>query len=134
MRITIKEVAEAARVSVGTVSRVLSGERSVSRDKAERVLRVVDELKYRPLRNRDDFARPSLKGKNIALLVLGLARSLASLPCVANAIHGAEAALNEAGGNLLLADLPAADRVPAMLERTRIDGVLLKGALQGDLF
>src|SRR5205807_5195854 len=47
---------------------------------------------------------------------------------------GAEAALNEAGANLLLADLPLADRVPPVLERNRIDGVLLKGALQGDLF
>jgi LacI family transcriptional regulator len=134
MPVTIKEVARAARVSVGTVSRVLSGHPTVSPENARRVLRVVDELQYRPLRNRaDDAARQPLRGKNVALLLLGLDRSLASLPSVANAIHGAEAALNEAGANLLLADLPLADRAPPVLERNRIDGVLLKGALQGDL-
>jgi DNA-binding LacI/PurR family transcriptional regulator len=61
-------------------------------------------------------------------------RSLAALPCVADAIHGVEAAVNEAGADLLLADLPLADRVPAVLERNRVDGVLVKGALLGDLF
>jgi LacI family transcriptional regulator len=65
------------------------------------------------------------------LLLLGLDRSLASLPSVAEAIHGIEAAVSEAGANLLLADVPLADRVPPALERQRVDGVILKGALQG---
>lgn len=132
MSVTIKEVAEAACVSVGTVSRALNGHPTVGPDKAERVMRAVRKLKYRPLRNRtEDSGRGSLKGKNIGLLLLGLARSLASLPCVANAVQGVEAALNSAGANLLLADLPRADRVPVMFERWRVDGVLLKGALLG---
>src|SRR5437762_10754719 len=134
MSITIREVAKAANVSVGTVSRVLNGHPTVSSENAERVLKVVEELRYKPLRSRTpEPGLSSLKDANIALLLLGMNRTLASLPCVADATHGAEAALNEAGANLLLADLPLADRVPAVLERNRIDGVLLKGALQGDL-
>ncbi|HEY1381708.1 MAG TPA: LacI family DNA-binding transcriptional regulator [Gemmataceae bacterium] len=135
MSITIREVAKAANVSVGTVSRVLNGHPTVSPENAERVLKVVEELRYKPLRVRAaESGLASLRDANIALLLLGMNRTLASLPCVADAIHDAEAALNEAGANLLLADLPLADRVPPMLERNRIDGVLLKGALQGDLF
>jgi DNA-binding LacI/PurR family transcriptional regulator len=135
MSITIREVAKAANVSVGTVSRVLNGHPTVSPENAERVLRVIDELQYKPLRARSAESETSpLKDRNVALLLLGMNRSLAALPCVADAIHGAEAALNEAGANVLLADLPLADRVPAMLERNRIDGVIVKGALLGDLF
>jgi DNA-binding LacI/PurR family transcriptional regulator len=135
MSITIREVAKAANVSVGTVSRVLNGHPTVSPENAERVLRVIEELQYRPLRMKaPESAAHPLKDKTLVLLLLGMNRSLAALPCVADAIHGAEAAVSEAGADLLLADLPLADRVPAVLERNRIDGVLVKGALLGDLF
>src|SRR3954452_13427610 len=98
MSITIREVAKAANVSVGTVSRVLNGHPTVSPENAERVLRVVEELRYKPLRARPaDSAVSPLEGKTVVLLLLGMNRSLAALPCVADAIHGAEAALNEAG-------------------------------------
>src|SRR6476660_8775173 len=111
MSITIREVAKAANVSVGTVSRVLNNHPTVSPENAERVLRVIEELQYKPLRARgpETEAGP-LYDRNVALLLLGMNRSLAALPCVADAIHGAEAALNEGGANLLLADLPLADR------------------------
>jgi DNA-binding LacI/PurR family transcriptional regulator len=135
MSITIREVAKAANVSVGTVSRVLNGHPTVSPANAERVQRVIEELQYKPLRLRspESVANP-LKDKTVALFLLGMNRSLAGLPCVADAIHGAEAALSEAGANVMLTDLPLADRVPAAIEHQRIDGVIVKGALLGDLF
>ena len=52
MSITIREVAKAANVSVGTVSRVLNGHPTVSPENAERVQRVIEELQYKPLRLR----------------------------------------------------------------------------------
>ena len=52
MSITIREVAKAANVSVGTVSRVLNNHPTVSQENAERVLKVVEELRYKPLRVR----------------------------------------------------------------------------------
>src|SRR4051795_325477 len=128
MSITIREVAKAANVSVGTVSRVLNGHPTVSPENAERVQRVIEELQYKPLRLRSPEAvGQSLKDKTTALLLLGMNRSLAGLPCVADAIHGAEAALSEAGANPLLAALPLADRVPPVLDRNRVDGVIVKG-------
>lgn len=125
-------------MSIGTVSRVLSGDPTVLPENAERVRRAVETLKYRPLRRRNGSTAtavsteaPGLRGKTLALLLLGLDRSLAALPSVAEAIHGIEAGVSEAGANLLLADVPMADRVPPVLERQRVDGVILKGALQG---
>jgi DNA-binding LacI/PurR family transcriptional regulator len=131
--VTIRHVAESAKVSIGTVSRVLSGDPTVQPENAEKVRRAVHTLSYVPLRRRNGTAHEagSLKGKTVALLLLGLDRSLSSLPSVADAIHGIEAATSEADANLLLADVPLADRLPPALERQRIDGVILKGALQG---
>ena len=131
--VTIRHVAESANLSIGTVSRVLSGDPTVQPENAERVHRAVQTLKYVRLRRRNGTAldQGSLKGTTVALLLLGLDRSLASLPSVAEAIHGIEAAVSEAGANLLLADVPLADRLPPVLERQKVDGLIIKGALQG---
>jgi LacI family transcriptional regulator len=134
MPITVKDVAATASVSLGTVSRVLNGDPSVSTDVRQRVREAVDVLGYTRLRSRKRVNVYSpLKGRNIALVMLGMDRSLVDLPSVAAAIHGAEAALKELGANLLLVDIPRADHLPAALGRNRIDGLLLKGALQGGL-
>lgn len=47
-KVTIYEVALAARVSLATVSRVLNNPEKVKEDTKERVLRVIKELGYRP--------------------------------------------------------------------------------------
>ncbi len=46
--VTLKDVAKKAGVGVGTASRVLNNEANVSQDKIERVLKVVNELDYKP--------------------------------------------------------------------------------------
>jgi LacI family transcriptional regulator len=134
MPITVKDVAVSAEVSLGTVSRVLNGDPSVSSDVRQRVRQAVETLGYRRLRSRGrNHVTAPLKGRNIALVMLGMDRSLVELPSVAVAIHGVEAALKELGANLLLVDIPRADQLPSALARNRIDGLLLKGALQGGL-
>ena len=74
-----------------------------------------------------------LERKTVLMLMLGMDRSLESLPVIATAIGGVERAVGKANANLLVANLPEADRVPDVLRRRRIDGLILKGALQGDL-
>src|SRR5215467_8781474 len=134
MPITVKDVAATASVSLGTVSRVLNGDPSVSTDVRQRVRRAVETLGYTRLRSRGRTNSYSpLKGRNIALVMLGMDRSLVELPSVAAAIHGAEAALKELGANMLLVDIPRADHLPATLGRNRIDGLLLKGTMHGGL-
>ncbi|MEM9588199.1 MAG: LacI family DNA-binding transcriptional regulator [Planctomycetota bacterium] len=128
---TVRDVARAAEVSVGTVSRVLRGEPNVAQDTAQRVQDAVQRLNYAPLRRRAtlDRERPLLR-KSIALVLLGMDRSLETLPSVASGIHGTESALASAGAEVLLADLPLADHVPQPLSRRQAHGVLAKGALQ----
>src|SRR5215212_4023382 len=53
----IKDVAERAGVSPATVSRVLNGAASVRAEYRERVLRVIEELGYRPNRLASNLRR-----------------------------------------------------------------------------
>ena len=134
MQATVKDVAKEADVSVGTVSRVLSGEPNVAAETAQRVISAAQRLNYSRLRKRKSVPPDErLMRKNVALLLLGMDRSLATLPSVATGIHGTESALADAGANVMLADLPLVDRLPAALTRRQVHGVLAKGALQSQL-
>ena len=134
MAATIKDVAKAADVSIGTVSRVLSGEPNVAPETARRVFDAVNTLGYSRQRKRKAVADGQrLKRKNIAMILLGMDRSLASLPSVACGIHGAESALSAAGANVLLSDLPRVDEIPRAVASQRVHGLVAKGALQGPL-
>ncbi len=133
MKITVKEVAAKAGVSVGTVSRVIRQMPSVDPVIAERVKQAVAHLNYRPLRIRRPQAAgySPLEDKNIAIVMLAMHRSLETLPSVAAAIHGAEAAVTKAGGTTLIVDCPDVRILPQVLASTDLHGFLLKGALQG---
>lgn len=134
MPATVKDVAKAAEVSIGTVSRVLSGEPNVTAETARRVMDAVNQLGYSRLRKRKhDADGMQLVRKNIAMLLLGMDRSLATLPSVACGIHGSESALSKAGANVLLSDVPTVDSVPASIVQQNLHGVLAKAALQGKL-
>lgn len=131
---TVKDVAKAADVSFGTVSRVLNGEPNVSAETMERVLEAIDKLNYSRIRRpKSAPVEKLLIRKNIAMLLLGMDRSLETLPSVSQGIHGAESALADAGASVLLADLPLVDRLPEVLLRRQVHGVLAKGALQAQL-
>ena len=91
----------------------------------------VEKLQYSRLRRKKtDADGKVLRRKNIALLLMGMDRSLVSLPSVASGIHGTESALAELGARVLLADLPRVDHHPEFLARSYVHGVLAKGALQ----
>src|SRR5262249_18306685 len=123
-----------AKVSVGTVSRVLNRHPAVSSENLARVQSAIEALNYSPRQRKASMADVNpLLNKNVLLLTLGMDRSLANLPVVASAIDGVEQPAGEAKAHLLIANVPAVDRVPEVLLRKRIDGVILKGALQGDL-
>src|SRR4029077_12924391 len=110
---SITDVARMARVSVGTVSRVLHRHPTVSSDKLKRVTRAIATLNYSPRQRKASMADVNpLERKTVLLLMLGMDRSLATLPVVATAIGGVEQAIGLANANLVMANLTAADRVP----------------------
>lgn len=134
MGISLRQVAEAAGVSPGTASRALRGHPQVSPECVERVRATAHQLGYRPLRSHSARGRPQpLVGKRIAIAMFGIDRTLASLPVVAEAIHGAEEALAAAGAHPILVNMPHPAEPPTSLRRVKFDGILAKAALQGNL-
>lgn len=134
MAVTIRDVADAAGVAPGTVSRALRGHPQVSAECVARVHAAAEKLGYAPLRDRSgrQQAQP-LHGKRIAIAMFGIDRTLASLPVVAEAIHGAEEALAEAGAHPILVNVPDPAEPPRSLRRVKFDGIIAKAAMQGKI-
>jgi DNA-binding LacI/PurR family transcriptional regulator len=59
--------------------------------------------------------------------------TLVHLPIVSAALHGVESALSARGENLMLANIPRGDLVPAFLRDRSVRGLILKGPNQGTL-
>lgn len=136
---TVADVALAAGVSVGTVSRVLNTPDAVGVEIRQRVVDAVARMGYRPLRRRRRGAVATEGGGggrrrgNLGVLLLGMDDSLTHLPVITEALHGVELAVAAEGMTLMLANVPQADRVPAFLTKKQVDGLILKSPLLGDL-
>lgn len=99
-KVTIYQVAEAAGVSIGTVSKVLSNKRGVGETTRQRVMQVAKKMGYAP-----SLAARSLTGGRtgiIGLLVPYSPAQLFSDPHLMRNMLGIEEALNERDYNLLL--------------------------------
>lgn len=126
---TIKEVAKAADVSVGTVSNVLSGASKVSSANRERVVKAIRALDYYP-----NHAARSLKTRQTQLL--GMVISDITNPYFPLVARGAEDAALEHGYLLIASNtdhqVEREKRVLTVLRNRRVDGILLVVAPNGD--
>lgn len=122
MSVSIREVAQRAGVSVGTVSNVLNRPDAVSDATIERVRAAIDELGY----VRNDAARQLRAGRSstIGLVVLD-----ASNPFFGDVARGAEDAASEHELAVLLGNSDERrdreDAYLALFEEQRVRGVLL---------
>jgi LacI family transcriptional regulator len=93
-RISVRDVAAAAGVSIGSVSRVLNGGTYVSADLSSRVLRAVEQLGYHPNANARGLRMGT--SKTIGCLIPDI-----SNPLYASYVSGIEARMQEDGYMLL---------------------------------
>lgn len=100
MGVTIKDVAEAAGVSISTVSKVLNGHYSISEKTAERVRGIMREMNYYPNANAQSFA----SGSNHTVVLLANLSPNAAFrnPHMFEIIAGLEEALCRRGYRLIL--------------------------------
>ncbi|MFM9031394.1 MAG: LacI family DNA-binding transcriptional regulator [Opitutaceae bacterium] len=127
--VTLSDVAKAAGVALGTASRVLNNFTDVDPETRQRVLRTVDRLHYTPLRVRKtNGARRSAvrSSPNIGLILLGMDDSLVHVPVLTEILLGVDSAVSALNGNLMLANLPDASRVPAFLRNNQVEGLIVK--------
>lgn len=122
--ITIKEVAEAAGVSLGTVSRVINNHPTVSAENLEKVNNAIQKLGYIVKQTKS-----SNYLNNVGLIFLGLDRSLVTLPIISEGIHSVQERLNEHEINTFIADIPDLKKIPKFIEQNNVDGLILKGPL-----
>ena len=135
---TVADVAREAKVALGTVSRVLNSPELVTEELRRRVEEVIERLDYQPLRRRGtngqstETSQSRLRNGCIGVLLVGMDDSLTHLPVISEAIHGVELAIAAADENLMLANVPDADRIPAFLSKGLVDGLVIKTPLLGD--
>ncbi len=131
---TILNVARKAKVSSGTVSRVLRRHPSVSAENMRRVQLAVESLKYEPRHKKASMedANP-LERKNILMLFLGEDRSVTTLPVVSSVSQGVQRAVDSAQADLTIVEVPSADHVPHVMNRKAFDGIIIKGLILEDV-
>ena len=100
MGVTIKDVAQAAGVSISTVSKVLNGHYSISEKTADHVRRVMGELNYYPSANAQSFASGASR---TVVLLADLSPNMAfQNPHMFEIVAGFEGALRKRGYRLIL--------------------------------
>ena len=128
---TVRDIAAAAGVAVGSVSRALNGHPGVAPVLREKILQAAHALQYTPLRRRQSRTTAALPthsgGVRIGLICFGMEDTLVQLPVVSAAVQGVEEAVAAEGGTLMFANVPKGDRVPAFLAEGGVAGVILKG-------
>jgi LacI family transcriptional regulator len=128
--VTIRQVAQQAGVSVGTVSRVLNNKPGVSEKTRQHVLAVADELGYTVLRR---FPLSTSTITHLGLLNRPIGEALPANPFYADVFHGVEQVCHEFHINLSYSSLDIVNghlrSMPPLLNDERISGMVLMGAM-----
>jgi DNA-binding LacI/PurR family transcriptional regulator len=121
-RATIADVAAASGVGVGTVSRVINGAANVREATRVSVLRVIDQLGYRPSHLAASLSRGT--ARTMAIVVPHLTR-----PSVVIRLAGALAVLDEQGYDTVVCNVDTPQQrdrhLAALTKRHRADGVIV---------
>lgn len=133
---TVVDVAKAAGVGVGTVSRVINNSAAVSPATAKMVRQAIARLGYRavpPSKRRGPTLgkpRSSRTVRNVVLLILGdggLRWIVGNAPVYATVLHGIELAAHDQGANLLIQQATPERSISGILRDTEADGVIVFG-------
>jgi len=121
-RATIADVAAASGVGVGTVSRVINGAPNVREATRFSVLKVIDQLGYRPSHLAASLSRGT--ARTMAIVVPHLTR-----PSVVMRLAGALAVLDEQGYDTVVCNVDTPQQrdhhLAALTKRHRADGVMV---------
>ncbi|MEK8031236.1 LacI family DNA-binding transcriptional regulator [Ideonella sp. DXS29W] len=124
--VTVRELAKAARVSIGTVSRALRGQPGLSEQTRADVLRIAQELGY------DIEKLHTGKPRRILFLYNRAIGALTTNQFYSIVLHGAESACREAGILLSLMSVAPGDDVAAKVRRFESDALLAAGYFESE--
>lgn len=122
MAVTIYDVAKAAGVGIGTVSRVLNDNANVSAQTRRKVLDAIESLGYKPNFMARNLSRAQLR-------TVGVVLSYLTNPFQVAVLQGIEQTLSQAEIDLIIFNLDSQDRRNALLESLsegrRSDGLIV---------
>ena len=123
---TLKQVAEAAGVSMKTVSRVINDSPEVAEATRQRIERVIEEMNYQP----NQLARSLASGKTstIAVLIHHSVDHIFRYPFFNELLGGISTCLNENRLDLLLRFMDGKSSYTELYEQQRVDGLILANA------
>ena len=128
---TIKDIAQEAGVSVGTVSKALNQGSGVSVAKVKAVEKAIAKLGYnhRPNRSRTKNRKNAgiHTGKIVLLSLDKTPEQLYRMPAMPMLLQGIQEKTNQQDLNLVLAQATDVTALPAILQRNEADGVILLG-------
>jgi DNA-binding LacI/PurR family transcriptional regulator len=129
--VSIKDIAQAANVTPGTVSRALRDSPRVSPETKRRIQRLADEMGYTP----DAQARGLVMGRT---RILGVVVTTLADPFIGTVVQIIESAAHEQGYAVILAnsnDRPKREiEAVRMLQSRRVDGVIVTSSRVGALY
>jgi DNA-binding LacI/PurR family transcriptional regulator len=129
--VSIKDIARAANVTPGTVSRALRDSPRVNPETKKRIQRLADEMGYSP----DAQARSLVMGRT---QMLGLVVTTLDDPHISSVVQTIESAAHEHGYAVVLAsanDAPEREIAAVeMLQSRRVDGVIVTSSRVGALY
>lgn len=121
-RVTIAHVAAAARVSLGTASRVVNGHANVDPEIRARVESAISKLGYQP-----DFAAQSMRSSTTR--TIGIMIREIGVPSFASLVSAAETVLQVAGYAVLIASSDDSKerelKLLNLFARRRVDGLIM---------
>jgi len=127
VNVTIKDVAKRANVATSTVSRVISGNQTISKETQLRVRQAMEELNYYP-----NLTAKNLVKKNVEIIGVIMPRSAEDLfvnPFFPEVVRGIQVYAQENNYDLLMATGNDEEREKKTVERIvygkRVDGVIL---------
>ena len=122
MGVTIRQIAEAAGVSRGTVDRALNNRGRIKPEVADRIRQIAEEMGYKP----NQLGRAlSMSKNNIKIGVILQAAETPFMQCVLEGIERAKEEVDSLGGTVILCKIPhisCSDTIDAM-EYMRKEGV-----------
>ena len=132
VRTTIKDIAKALDVNIGTVSRALNDKPGVSAELRKKIMRKATELSYRP--NGHARGLVTQRTESIGLLSGAETSTFLSNPFYAGIFAGIEAETREHNYALMFASATTESsifdgRLPKFIVEHRVDGLLIVGAV-----
>lgn len=129
MKVTIKDIAKEADVSITTVSRVLNNKPDVSIDTRKKIEQVIEKLGYNP----NTIARGLVTKKTYTI---GLIIPDISNPFFPEVAHGIESKAKELGYSVIFYntnnDKKAEKHAIELLKGKRVDGIILSLSLENN--